>query len=299
MRRFLLATAMCWMAVGAQAADMPDLPALRGGFTEGLSRSRVNWDGWYAGGQVGYESANMDFSRSIVSLSNFIFRNSVLQQPTSQWSVLSRNGTQGTSFGAFVGRNWQWEDIVVGVEANYRYVNSLTSSSANTISLAIPNPTGSAPPPNHSYTYNTTLTGKAAVTIKDITTFRARAGWAADNWLPYMFGGLAVGRMDVFRSVSINVTLRDDETVTIIDPLGNVTTFALPPAFYAIPSLSVSASEHKTNAFVAGWTAGLGFEYCLWRGMFVRGEWEYTKFTPIKDTPIALNSVKMGVGYKF
>ena len=43
MRRFVLATAMCWMAVGAQAADMPDLPILRGGFTEGLSRTRVNW----------------------------------------------------------------------------------------------------------------------------------------------------------------------------------------------------------------------------------------------------------------
>ena len=123
MRRFVLATAMCWMAVGAQAADMPDLPALRGGFTEGLSRSRVNWDGFYVGGQVGYESADMDFSRSIVSLSNFIFRNSVLQRTTSEWSVLTRNGAQGTSFGAFVGRNWQWDDVVVGVEANYRYVN--------------------------------------------------------------------------------------------------------------------------------------------------------------------------------
>ena len=56
MRRFVLATVMCGMAVGAQAADMPDLPVLRGGFTEGLSRSRVNWDGFYAGGQIGYGS---------------------------------------------------------------------------------------------------------------------------------------------------------------------------------------------------------------------------------------------------
>ena len=45
------------------------------------------------------------------------------------------------------------------------------------------------------------------------------------------------------------------------------------------------ANEKKIDAYVVGWTAGLGFEYCLWGGMFMRGEWEYTKFTPIKDTP--------------
>ena len=299
MRRFVLATAMCWMAVGAQAADMPDLPALRGGFTEGLSRTRVNWDGFYVGGQIGYESANMDFSRSLVGLSNAIFRNSVLAGPTSQWSVLTPNGAQGTSFGAFVGRNWQWDDVVVGVEANYRYVNKITSSSKDTVSLVISNPAGSSPPPNHSYSYYTTLTGAAQVTIKDVTTFRGRAGWATGNWLPYMFGGVAVGRMDVSRSVTSNVTLRDDETVTTVDLFGNITTTALPPVYYSVPSLSLTADEKKINAYVVGWTAGLGFEYCLWGGLFARVEYEYTKFTPTKNTPIALNSAKFGVGYKF
>ena len=37
-----------------------------------------NWDGWYAGGQVGYSSANMDFSQSLVGLTNFIYRDSML-----------------------------------------------------------------------------------------------------------------------------------------------------------------------------------------------------------------------------
>ena len=34
MRRFLLAVAMCGVAAGAHAADMPDLPILRGAMTE-------------------------------------------------------------------------------------------------------------------------------------------------------------------------------------------------------------------------------------------------------------------------
>jgi opacity protein-like surface antigen len=299
MRRFVLATAMCWMAVGAQAADMPDLLPLRGGFTEGLSRSRVNWDGFYVGGQIGYESANMDFSRSLSGLSNSIFRSTVLVGLTSQMSVLTPNSAQGNSFGAFVGRNWQWDDIVVGVEANYRYLNKITSSSKDSIALFVSSPAGSSAPPNHSYSYAVSLAGAAQVTIKDVTTFRGRAGWAADNWLPYMFGGLAVGRMDASRSVTSDVYRYDYETVTSVDIFGNVTTNVLPPVVLHVPSLSLTADDKKVNAYVVGWTAGLGFEYCLWGGMFMRAEYEYIKFTPTKNTPIALNSAKLGIGYKF
>ncbi len=78
MRRLVLATAMFGMAFGAQAADMPDLPILRGSVAPTLSR---NWDGWYAGGQVSYTAAEADFSKSVVGLTNFIFRDSVLEQP--------------------------------------------------------------------------------------------------------------------------------------------------------------------------------------------------------------------------
>ena len=56
MRRFLLAAVMCGAVTGAQAADMPDLPFLRGSVTEGLSSAAVNWQGVYVGGQVSYGS---------------------------------------------------------------------------------------------------------------------------------------------------------------------------------------------------------------------------------------------------
>ena len=54
MRRFLLAVVMCGVVAGAQAADLPDLPILRGSYTDGLTSSRVNWQGFYIGGQGGY-----------------------------------------------------------------------------------------------------------------------------------------------------------------------------------------------------------------------------------------------------
>jgi outer membrane immunogenic protein len=54
MRRLLIAAALLGAVQTAQAADMPDFPALRGSFPEGLSSTRAIWDGFYVGGQVGY-----------------------------------------------------------------------------------------------------------------------------------------------------------------------------------------------------------------------------------------------------
>ena len=62
MRRFLLVAVMCGAASGAQAADMPDLPFLRGSFTDGLSSARVNWGAVYVGGQARYGAADMEAS---------------------------------------------------------------------------------------------------------------------------------------------------------------------------------------------------------------------------------------------
>src|SRR4051812_32278526 len=60
MRRLLLVAVMCGAASVAQAADMPDF--LRGSFTEGPSASRVNWQGFYVGGQAGYGSSDEKFA---------------------------------------------------------------------------------------------------------------------------------------------------------------------------------------------------------------------------------------------
>src|SRR5258707_9790364 len=50
MRRVLLAAVISGVAAGAQAADMPDFPILRGGFTEGPAAATGNWQGYYIGG---------------------------------------------------------------------------------------------------------------------------------------------------------------------------------------------------------------------------------------------------------
>jgi outer membrane immunogenic protein len=301
MRRLLLAAAMVGTAYGAQAADMPDF--LRGSFAPAPA-TKV-WEGWYAGGRVDYSSAEIDFSHAPKSLTNFMLRNNVLQDPVSQWALLSKNHAQGTGFGGFVGRNFQWTDVVLGVEANYNYLNSLASSSTNSMALGIVNPAGSSPPDGHTYTYNTRLDGNAALQIKDVLTFRGRAGWSAGNFMPYMFGGIAVGRMDAARSATITYNLQDDYDVPVqsfagFDAKGNpiiITNIVHHRDFSS--TIAASQTEQRTNSFVAGWTAGLGVEYCLWGNLFVRGEWEYIRFISVKDIAVSTHNARAGIGYKF
>ena len=238
----------------------------------------------------------MDFSHSLAGLTNFIFRDSVLETPTSQLSTLGKANPEASGFGAFIGRNYQWDDLVFGVEANYSYINGLAGKSSSSIGpLAFVNPPGEIPVPNATDTYAVTLTGAAAAQVKDLITFRGRAGWATGDFLPYIFGGVAVGRMDVARTVTSFVTKEVDITTT--NAAGVTTTVFGPPVF--LPSLSQTETQERTNNFVVGWTGGLGLEYMLWDNIFLRGEWEYIKFLSVENTTVTMNSVHAGIGYKF
>jgi opacity protein-like surface antigen len=290
----MLAAAMLGTVSAAQAADMPDLPVLRGSLADGLSRATHNWDGTYVGGGAGYTTDATDFSQSVVGLTNFIFRDSVLQQPTASWSLLNKTNTQGTSYNAFVGHNWQWYDAILGLEGTYNYFGNLATSTSGSNSLTITNPPGDNPPAGTTDNYHVTLTGTAAATVKDMIALRGRVGWDGGDFMPYMFAGAAVGRMDVSRTVTSNVTLT--QVVTTTGPLGATSTTS---TTFAVPAQSQTQSQRRTNAFAVGWTAGLGLEYCLWQGLFARVEYEYVRFSPVMNTSVTLNSGRVGLGYKF
>jgi outer membrane immunogenic protein len=283
MRRFFLAAVMFGMAAGAQAADMPDF--LRGTLPASSAPTR-NWDGWYAGGQVGESWANTDYRNTATTQTNDLFRNTSLAGPASELNVLGKVNEQSTAFGGFVGRNWQFDDVVLGVEANYNYLSSLKSSTGGTIGpIQVAEP-GLILGPGQTAVDGVTLTGHSTLQVHDEITFRGRAGWATGDFLPYMFGGLAVGRMDVSSTISSSVQR------TIFNAGGGSSTFPL-------PQFALTSTVGKSNAFVAGWTAGLGFEYMVWSNVFLRAEWEYIQFMSIQETAVSENSVRAGLGYKF
>jgi outer membrane immunogenic protein len=274
MRRFLLVAAISGAVSGAQAADMPDLPFLRGAFTDGLTSAKVNWQGFYVGGQAGYGSSDENFSGSNTSMLAALISDNVIQQMgVAQWNLgLGKNSSRAPGYGAFTGYNWQWDDVVLGLEASYLHGSFGGKSSAFKELVS-----GSAL--SDTFFHDVSVTSSSAIAISDIATFRARAAYAYGCFLPYVFGGAALGKADITRAVRVT------DSVSLA-PLGPF-----------IPLQPLAADDTVHNHLIYGYTAGLGIDINLIGGLFIRAEWEYIRFTTQVDTNI--NTVRAGVGYKF
>jgi outer membrane immunogenic protein len=253
---------------------MPDLPVLRGAYTDGVSAPRVNWQGFYIGGQAGYGSSDETFSGSNANLLAALLDHNVIQEmQVSQWNLgLGKQSSRSSGYGAFTGYNWQWDDVVLGLEASYlhgsfggtsRASKGLTSGNALSDTLF----------------HSVVVDSSASISISDMATFRGRAAYAWGCFLPYMFGGFALGNADIARAVVVH----DSVAATLAGP------------FFPLATLTATDAVH--NHLIYGYSAGLGFDVNLVGGLFLRGEWEYIRFTSAIDTNI--NTVRAGLGYKF
>ena len=198
MRRFLLAAVMFGAVSGAQAADMPDLPILRGAFTDGLSTAKVNWQGFYIGGQAGYGTSDMNFTgatQSIAAAAACQYSHRKPQVACHRWPLGGKVSAHGTGIGGFVGYNCQWDDVVLGVELNYmhgKFGGTRTDSMTRFFTRL-----------RRLYRYRDLSELSATMAISDMGTFRARAGYAVGSFLPYMFGGVALGQANIIRTAHI------------------------------------------------------------------------------------------------
>jgi opacity protein-like surface antigen len=272
MRRLLLVAAMCGAAGVAQAADMPDLPILRGSFVDEVRA--VNWQGAYIGGHAAYGTSNMNFKNSTSNIAARLLDGTEMEsvQQISQWPIMGKVSAHGEGFGGFVGYSWQWTDTVAGLELNYthgKFGGSQTGSMSRFFSL----PSG--------YTVNATYQGTARMTISDMGTLRIRGGYAFGSFLPYMFAGIALGQADIVRTARV---------------FGTQVNPSAAPGFQNVP-FDVSASDGQYSHLIYGYSFGLGTEIMLIANLFMRAEWEYVRFASTVDTSI--NTVRAGLGYKF
>ncbi|WP_187436431.1 outer membrane protein [Bradyrhizobium hipponense] len=274
MRRLLLAAAMLGTVSAAHAADMPDLPILRGGFTDGLSKSSVNWQGGYVGGQAGYGASDEHFNGSNKTMLDTLLDHNVIQQmDVANWNLgLGGQSTRSSGYGAFFGYNGQWDDVVLGLEVSYLHGSFGGTSQASKELVS-----GSAL--SDGFFHDVKVTSSAGISISDMATFRGRAAYAWGCFLPYVFGGFALGKADISRTVLVE----DAVSATILGP------------FTRLQPLSATDTVH--NHMIYGYTAGLGVDVNLVGGLFARAEWEYIRFTTNIDTSI--NTVRAGLGYKF
>lgn len=157
----------------------------------------------------------------------------------STTTPLPKVTTNSAQYGGFIGYNVQWDELVLGVEGAYNRPNSLETSSTV---------------PGLTSTFK----------LVDYATFRGRAGYAFGQFLPYMFAGAAVGRLN-----------------------------------YQTVDITGASTSSRDNAYAVGFTTGLGLDVAILPNVFVRAEYEYVVFSQVGGIRSQVNTARAGVGIRF
>lgn len=272
MRLLLCGLAFIGAAQQASAADLAD-SFLRGSSTVINAGGPVTWDGAYVGGHFGGAASGTDFSAATKSLVAFLLRNTTIESENhvSGWTTLGKGDTTGISYGGFAGYNMQWDQAVLGVEANYNRTSLMMSANDSMRRLFST---------SDGYNNDVTVLAGSNIHITDYGTLRVRGGWAAGNFMPYGFVGFALGRADVTNSARVIAS-------------GVSTTGG--PAY----SFDNTTAVSRTGDFAYGFSSGVGVDFALMQNIFVRAEYEYVQFGQFNDLKTHIHTARVGGGLKF
>jgi outer membrane immunogenic protein len=268
------------LASPAAASDL-DLSFLRGSDTVAPG-TFTRWSGFYVGGQLGYSNANADFSQSTISGVAYVLRETTLEASLtpSQWQVLGTSNVSTARYGGFVGYNTQWQDLIIGIEANVDRGAFHLKAPDNPISR-----TSGLDSANN--VYNLTISGSGSVDTVDFATLRARFGYVVGNFLPYGFAGLALG----VANVAITATAQGQEFTS--GSTGVCTNIA-PCPFFAFAN-----SFARNDEILYGFTVGAGVDVAVTPNIFARAELEFDQFNPPPGILLTVTTARIGAGYRF
>jgi opacity protein-like surface antigen len=246
----------------------------------------TRWSGFYAGGNVSYSSATAEFAKAtqpLVASSLVETTLEALIQP-SNFPVLGTASSSASGFGGFAGYNTQWQDLVLSLEADY------THSPVNVVS-------SSSPILDRVFTVGSdldsvSLSGTGSLSVTDYGSLRARAGWVVDNFLPYGFAGVALGRGDY---AVTSLIFGQQNSATPPPPL----TFPCGAPSPTCTNFAFANSAARNGVLLYGFSVGGGFDWALTSNIFVRAEYEYIQFAPIANITASISSARVGVGFKF
>jgi outer membrane immunogenic protein len=202
-----------------------------------VSAPPYNWTGLYAGGNVGYSWGDS----SNASLVGFVDPGGLFGfgpfTAAGGFAPPSLNPS-GVLGGAQIGYNWQFgPNFVAGLVTDFQGAD-ISDSGTNTLK------------PGRGFA---TVSESESLKISSLGTLRAKAGFAASNWLLYGTGGLAYGKVNATGSF-----------------------VCVAPCV-----LNEAASVSGTNA---GWTIGAGIDYGLSRNWTVGLEYLYYNLGAVTAT---------------
>jgi len=229
-----------------------------------------SWTGFYVGVNAGGAWGRADTASSTIFAPPADYFASAINVAQFNLVGAQRDRTSGFIGGAQAGYNWQTGNIVAGIETDFQYFHQAGSGSAAGILPTIP----------------ATFTISQSFSTNWLWTLRPRLGLAANNWLFYATGGLAL--------TNLKANWR------FIDNFNDVETTSL----------------SKT---MVGWAVGGGAEYAFSSAWSLKAEYLYLNFgnaqittsnildsgfSPVPRQPIShnisltSNVVRIGLNYK-
>jgi len=222
-------------------------------FADDTSSSGINWSGYYAGLKGGYGSGHTPTPKNYAV------------EAFEGYGDFSSSHHRGGFIGGVIGYNYVLPNkFVVGLEADIVKANI-----------------------DSNFMWNQDYSDDVNSWKSKLTSFgtvRARAGYAFDNWLPFITGGLAWGR--------------------------NRLSSTCPESCY--PLDPTTTSDERTHI---GWVGGAGLEYGLTKNWSVKGEYlhidlgskrhnvqvDYDINVPAGEDfgRIKFDTVNVGINYKF
>jgi outer membrane immunogenic protein len=268
MKPILLGAAAVALAVsGAYAADLPsqkytpEAPV--------VYAPAFTWTGFYVGVNAGYTWGDSGATYTYFSPTNA----PLPAFPKGFLALGSDNDQSGFTGGGQAGYNFQFNQFVLGVEGDINYIGGSESKRFAAVDIS----------GDQSFSaYN-------SGGVDWLGTLRARAGFAADQFLIYATGGLAFGGTDS----STSFAYFDNATFTN-------------------PSTLAWSGNSSDTGF--GWTVGAGVEYAFTSNWTAKLEYLYydlgdntytltdingAGFTANIKQEYTGNIVRAGVNYKF
>lgn len=269
-----MAVAAIAVAAPAQAADL--FGPLRGTQNAHHGMTPVeSWQGGYFGGFAGAATGQANPGRSLqtflareLRLNAFENRNNI-----SSWIALPAGKARGKNFGVFGGYNYQYDEVVLGFEADYTRMN-LRMNSRDSLTRGIADLTGLTGLAGEAGIV--TMTGRSSLDIKDLFTLRGRAGYTVGSFLPFVTAGVAIAHYEAMRS--------GQRDVTVINT-GQTFTETYGP--------------QRRSGYAFGFAGGAGVDVAVGANGFVRGEWQYAHFRDIQGIKANLHNFRAATGVRF
>jgi outer membrane immunogenic protein len=239
-RLLLLASAI--LLIGPAAAHAADISRpVHKAQTVAPVAPLAPWVGWYGGITTGYgwgdPSADVNPANLPPAGPNGDFSTPDTFVPGAPFSLHTR--PQGAFVGFLAGYNWQFQNIVIGWEADFAWTD-LTDTQTGTFFSFVEYDAGVG-----GIRGNVTLDSK----LRWLGTFRGRWGYVVGPVLPYITGGLAYGNL-----------------VSTITSSG--------AQFEDAVSVAFSGSQRFSD-WLVGYTVGAGFDWNVSGNWRFRGEYLY------------------------